>query len=158
MTENSTTKSMSPVTPAALPSGLATERVLDLTVRFTLANRGKEIFLTCLGSHTMTENHELHRRRRKPLEPFFSRMGIDKMEPMVIEEAQLLNDRMQSLEGTNQVIRLDHVFSAFAGDVIGRICSESPPEMMKNPEFGKEWSETLHINCMKRELTRWLQA
>nr|A0A8K1AW54.1 RecName: Full=Cytochrome P450 monooxygenase tndB; AltName: Full=Talaronoid C biosynthesis cluster protein B [Aspergillus flavipes]QVR97761.1 TndB [Aspergillus flavipes] len=92
------------------------------------------------GSHTMTENHELHRRRRKPLEPFFSRMGIDKMEPMIIEEAKLLNDRLTGLKGSGNVIRLDHVFSAFAGDVIGRICSESPPDMMNHPEFGKEWS------------------
>ncbi|KAF9889738.1 hypothetical protein FE257_007044 [Aspergillus nanangensis] len=91
------------------------------------------------GSHTMTENHELHRRRRKPLEPFFSRMGIDKMEPMIIEEAKLLNDRLTGLKGSGNIIRLDHVFSAFAGDVIGRICCESPPDMMNHPEFGKEW-------------------
>ncbi|CAI7646069.1 unnamed protein product [Penicillium glandicola] len=90
------------------------------------------------GSHTMTENHELHRRRRKPLEPFFSRMGIDKMEPMIIEEAKLLNARLTGLKGSGNVVRLDHVFSAFAGDVIGRICCESPPDMLNNPEFGKE--------------------
>ncbi|KAJ5808865.1 cytochrome P450 [Penicillium riverlandense] len=91
------------------------------------------------GSHTMTENHDLHRRRRKPFEPFFSRMGIDKMEPMIIEEAKLLNDRLVELKGSGNVVRLDHVFSAFAGDVIGRICCESPPDMMNHPEFGKEW-------------------
>lgn len=87
----------------------------------------------------MTENHELHRRRRKPLEPFFSRLGIDRMEPMIIEEAKLLNDRLEELRGTKRVIRLDHVFSAFAGDVIGRICCETPPNLMSEPEFGKDW-------------------
>jgi cytochrome P450 len=87
----------------------------------------------------MTENHELHRRRRKPLEPFFSRMGIDKMEPMIIEEAKLRNDRLMELKGSGNVVRLDHVSTAFAGDVIGRICSESPPDMMNHPGFGKEW-------------------
>ena len=87
----------------------------------------------------MTSNHELHRRRRKPLEPFFSRLGIDKMESMIIEEAQLLNTRMDGLKGSKSVIRLDHVFSAFAGDVIGRICCETPPNMMNEASFGLQW-------------------
>ncbi|KAK4206663.1 putative cytochrome P450, putative EED11494.1 cytochrome P450 [Rhypophila decipiens] len=94
-------------------------------------------------SHTMTENHELHRRRRKPLEPFFSRMGIARMEEMIISEAKLLSDRLESMKGSKTVIRLDHVFSAFAGDVIGKICCETPPSMMKNPEFGKEWHDLI---------------
>ena len=87
----------------------------------------------------MTENHELHRLRRKPLEPFFSRQGIDRLESMIIEETRILNDRMESLKGSKSIIRLDHVFSAFAGDVIGKICCEQPPSMMLQPEFGKEW-------------------
>jgi cytochrome P450 len=87
----------------------------------------------------MTENHELHRRRRKPLEPFFSRLGIDRMEGMIIEEAKVLNTRLEEMRGSKRVIRLDHVFSAFAGDVIGRICCETPPNMMSQTEFGAEW-------------------
>lgn len=87
----------------------------------------------------MTESHELHRRRRKPLEPFFSRLGISRMEEMIISEAKFLNDRLEGLRGSKNVIRLDHVFSAFAGDVIGKICCEDPPNMMARDEFGKEW-------------------
>lgn len=87
----------------------------------------------------MTNNHELHRRRRKPLEPFFSRLGIDRMEGMIIEEAKLLNTRLENFRGSKQVIRLDHMFSAFAGDVIGRICCETPPDMMSHAEFGAHW-------------------
>lgn len=90
----------------------------------------------------MTENHELHRIRRKPLEPFFSRQGIDRMESMIIDETQILNDRLVALQGSKSVIRLDHVFSAFAGDVIGKICCENPPSMMRQPEFGKAWCVT----------------
>ncbi|PVH96691.1 hypothetical protein DM02DRAFT_534697 [Periconia macrospinosa] len=32
------------------------------------------IVLTQLGSHLLTQDHNLHRKRRKPLDPFFSRM------------------------------------------------------------------------------------
>jgi cytochrome P450 len=56
----------------------------------------------------MTENHDLHRRRRKPLEPFFSRLGITRMEEMIISEAKLLSDRLEAMKGSKTVIRLDH--------------------------------------------------
>ncbi|KAK7911046.1 cytochrome P450 [Apiospora marii] len=102
-------------------------------------------------SHTMTENHELHRRRRKPLEPFFSRLGISRMEEMIVAETSLLNSRLEEMKGSKAVIRLDHVFSAFAGDVIGRICCETPPSMMKNPDFGKEW-QVVVFRSPKHEL------
>ncbi|KAL8745625.1 MAG: hypothetical protein Q9190_002256 [Brigantiaea leucoxantha] len=100
-------------------------------------------------------NHELHRRRRKPLEPFFSRLGIDKMESMIIEEAQLLNTRMDGLKGSKSVIRLDHVFSAFAGDVIGRICCETPPNMMNEASFGLQWHDL--IEGIVRQLLLFMQ-
>ncbi|KAL4932039.1 cytochrome P450 [Aspergillus undulatus] len=91
------------------------------------------------GSHVMTQNHDLHRRRRKPLEPFFSRLGIDRIEHFIIEETKLLDDRLQSLAGSGIIVRLDHLFSAFAGDVIGRICAESEPDLIKRGDFGEEW-------------------
>ena len=87
----------------------------------------------------MTESHELHRRRRKPLEPFFSRRGIERMQGMIIQEAKLLNTRIEEMRGSKRVIRLDHVFSAFAGDVVGSICCETPPNMMNLADFGSDW-------------------
>lgn len=61
------------------------------------------------------------------------------MEDMIIREAMLLNDRLEELVGSETVVRLDHVFSAFAGDAIAKICCDKPPNMMNKPEFGKEW-------------------
>lgn len=93
----------------------------------------------------MTENHALHRRRRKPLEPYFSRQGIERIEPTIVDEAKLLSERLEEKKGTKEIIRLDHVFSAFAGDVVGRICAETPPDMMKHPDFGADWC----VSCPK---------
>lgn len=87
----------------------------------------------------MSKTHELHRKRRKPLEPFFSRQGIDRFEPFIVEEVKKMDHRLQSLKGSNRVIRLDHVFSAFAGDVIGKICCESPPNFIDDPDFAPHW-------------------
>lgn len=87
----------------------------------------------------MTASHELHRRRRKPLEPFFSRLGIDRVEGMIFEEVKLLDTRLEELRGSRQVVRLDHVFAAFVGDVIGKIICDTPPSMMKQADFGAHW-------------------
>ncbi|KAL2859925.1 uncharacterized protein BJX67DRAFT_386495 [Aspergillus lucknowensis] len=37
------------------------------------------------GSHMVTIGHDHHRKRREPLEPYFSRSGVTKLEPMVAE-------------------------------------------------------------------------
>ena len=87
----------------------------------------------------MSKTHELHRKRRKPLEPFFSRQGIDRFEPFIAEEVKKMERGLQSLQGSNRVIRLDHVFSAFSGDVIGKICCESPPNFIDDPDFAPHW-------------------
>lgn len=87
----------------------------------------------------MTKAHELHRKRRKPFGSFFSRQGTDCFEPFIAEEAKMMDGRPQSLQGFNRVTRLDHVFSAFAGDVIDRNCCESPPNFIDDPDFAPHW-------------------
>jgi len=86
----------------------------------------------------MTKSHELHRRRRKPFEPFFSRAGIDKIEHVILDEAKVLDVRLQEESATENVINLDCVFAAFNGDIVARICCEMEAGLMKKPEFGKD--------------------
>lgn len=97
------------------------------------------------ASHLLTQDHDLHKRRRKPLEPFFSRMGIQRLQPMLAEISLKMETRLRELAGTRKVIRLDHLFSAFSGDIIGRIClstgqeDEERPEFLDDPNFAPEW-------------------
>ncbi|KAJ6114889.1 cytochrome P450 [Penicillium sp. IBT 16267x] len=99
------------------------------------------------GSHLLTVDHNLHRKRRKPLEPFFSARGISKLQPMLAEVALKLEARLREYEGTNQVIRLDHALSAFSGDIIGRICldkDDNAEEFLDNPDFAPDWYNLIH--------------
>ncbi|KAK3934316.1 cytochrome p450 [Diplogelasinospora grovesii] len=99
------------------------------------------------GSHLLTTDHDLHRRRRKPLEPFFSRKGITSLQPMLAEVALHLESRFRDLEGKNKVIRLDHAFSAFSGDIIGRICLDSGDNgdrFLNDPAFAPDWYDIIH--------------
>lgn len=104
------------------------------------------------GSHLLTADHDLHRRRRKPLEPFFSRMGISRLQPMLAEVALHLETRIRDLKGSGKVIRLDHAFSAFSGDIIGRICLDdgSGARFLDDPDFSPEWYDV--INSIVRSI------
>ncbi|KAI3319149.1 cytochrome P450 family protein [Xylariaceae sp. AK1471] len=92
------------------------------------------------GSHLLTTGHELHRKRRKPLEPFFSRLGVTRLEPMVAEVCEkLIIGRFESFKGTGRVVRLDHAFLAFAGDVISRLCMDNPRSLVDDAEFAPDY-------------------
>ena len=103
--------------------------------------------LKTAGSHLLTKSHDLHRRRRKPLEPFFSRLGVSRLQHMLSEVVEKLASRIEALKGTNSIIRLDHAFSAFSGDIIGRICWEGEKEFLDDPEFAPEWYATVYLRC-----------
>ncbi|RWA09439.1 hypothetical protein EKO27_g5656 [Xylaria grammica] len=97
------------------------------------------------GSHLLTTGHDLHRRRRKPLEPFFSRLGVTRLEPMVAEVCEkLVVKRFENFKGTGKIVRLDHAFLAFAGDVVGRICMDNPRNLVDDPEFAPDYFNLFH--------------
>ncbi len=97
------------------------------------------------GSHLATIGHDLHRKRRKPLEPYFSRIGVTKLEPMVAEVCKsLVVDRFDSFRGSGKVVRLNHAFTAFSGDVIRRLCMDDPPSFVDDTDFSPEWFNLFH--------------
>ncbi|KAI8623119.1 cytochrome P450 family protein [Xylariaceae sp. FL1651] len=97
------------------------------------------------GSHFLSTGHEIHRQRRKPLDPFFSRLGVTRLEPMVAELCEkLVVNRFSSFKKTKKVVRLDHAFLAFSGDVISRLCIDDPPNLIDDPDFAPEWFDLFH--------------
>ena len=90
----------------------------------------------------MTVPHDLHRRRRKPLEPFFSKQGIEVLEPMLSSLTRRFCERVESHKGTPKVIRLDHAFYALTGDVIIRICCDEYPDLIEDENFSPLWLVT----------------
>ncbi|KAF2003379.1 cytochrome P450 [Amniculicola lignicola CBS 123094] len=96
------------------------------------------------GSHFLTISHGLHRVRRKPFEPYFSRLGVTQLEPTIHELMDKLLGRFDILNGTNTVVRLDHVLTCFTGDVISRICCDSPTDLIDDEQFSADWHEALN--------------
>ncbi|KAF2105872.1 cytochrome P450 family protein [Lophiotrema nucula] len=96
------------------------------------------------GSHFLTTPHDLHRARRKPLEPYFSRLGIMQFESNIIELVENFLKRFNKLEGSGTVIRLDHAMLCFTGDVISRVCCDDPTYLLDDENFSANWYESLH--------------
>lgn len=97
------------------------------------------------GSFLLTVDHDLHRQRRKPFEPFFSRKGISSLQSMLAEVALHLESRLREMKG--RIVRLDHAFSAFSGDVIGRICLDSDDvsdRLLNDVNFAPDWYDITH--------------
>ncbi|KAF1962999.1 cytochrome P450 [Byssothecium circinans] len=100
-------------------------------------------------SHLLTKDHNLHRRRRKPLEPFFSRMGVAKLQNTIADVALHLERRLEDFAGMGKVVRLDHAFAAFSGDIIRRICLDTKESgedrFLDDPAFAPEWYDVIHM-------------
>lgn len=63
---------------------------------------------------------------------------------MINEVVGLISQRFEALKGSGTVVRLDHAFVAFSGDVICRLCCEDHNDMVKHPEFAPHWFDLLH--------------
>lgn len=87
----------------------------------------------------MSHSHELHRKRRKPVEPYFSRRGVTNLEPLINKTVDKLIARFESFNGTGGIVRLDHAMLAFSGDVIGHVCVENPAELVDDEDFSPAW-------------------
>jgi cytochrome P450 len=87
----------------------------------------------------VSEDHDLHRIRRKPLDPFFSRRQVQTYEPMIADELKLLDDRFRAMRGKDTVVNMEHVYAAVTGDVIGKVSVVDPPSFVLDPNFSPEW-------------------
>lgn len=60
---------------------------------------------------------------------------------MLAEVALHLEGRLRGMKGQHKIFRLDHAFSAFSGDIIGRICLDAEEEgrFLDDPNLGRDW-------------------
>lgn len=108
--------------------------------RMNIPTRFAKIF-PLKGSMLFTPSHEIHKARRKAVEPFFSRQNIARIEPMIVEQATILDERLRQISGSGKVVTLEHAIFAFASDVVGRICCETStiPHLLQEKDFAPQW-------------------
>lgn len=62
-----------------------------------------------------------------------------RLEPLLYDNVHKLEKRFSELKGKNVVVRLDHAFTAFTGDVIGTVCCEEKEKFLDDPDFAPYW-------------------
>ena len=83
------------------------------TVRLNPGKSRTQSVLIRTGSHFLLTEHDTHQRRRKPLEPFFSRSGILRLHSLLAGNTENSANRIEEMKGTGLIIRLDHAFLPF---------------------------------------------
>ncbi|KAL3483008.1 cytochrome P450 [Aspergillus germanicus] len=110
-------------------------------------------------SHHLTVPHELHRQRRKPLETFFSRQNITRVERTITEKVRALDARLQALAGSDTVVHIDHAFTALTGDIIGHVACGTSPGLLDDVDFSPSWHDLMVKTILVAPLFRcfpWL--
>lgn len=60
-----------------------------------------------------TVHHEMHRKRRSALQPYFSMANVRRLQPVVQERLGVLLKRMKEFKETDKVLNASCLFSAF---------------------------------------------
>ena len=93
-----------------------------------------------------TVTHELHRRRRAALNPFFSKRAVVQLDDMVQSKTAELCRRLQEAIGNKEVdvIRLDTAFAALTTDIITEYSFGKSWNNMSYPDFNQEWKNLIN--------------
>lgn len=95
------------------------------------------------SSHFSTVPHELHRRRRAPLNHFFSRASVLRLEPMVRDVVEHLCSRLEGFRHTKEPVNLRHAFAAVAMDVVTEYAFGTSYKCLDDPLFAPMWPEAV---------------
>ncbi|KAL3424986.1 hypothetical protein PVAG01_04267 [Phlyctema vagabunda] len=88
-----------------------------------------------------TIGHDLHRKRRAALSPFFSTASVHKLEGVIRERTATLLHRLLEGKGTDEVFPMDRAFAAWSNDVINDFSFGSCDHRIEAPDFDPEFHE-----------------
>lgn len=66
-----------------------------------------------------------------------------RLQHVIDGEIRTLDRKMMEAKGSNGQIRLDHMFAAFTGDVVGEVACGESPALLDAPASSPEWYEML---------------
>ncbi|KAI0593108.1 cytochrome P450 [Biscogniauxia sp. FL1348] len=113
------------------------------------------------NTHHLSVPHDLHRQKRKQLEPFFSRQSIARIEEAIASKVRVLDEQLQSLKNTNTVVSSNCAFMALTGDIIGHVTCGTNPGLVEDSRFAPEWHQLLNKTVLMGPLFKsfpWLNS
>lgn len=86
-----------------------------------------------------TISHEHHRMRRAPLNNYFSKRSVVRLEPLIQENIGKLLRRFEKARETGTIIRLDGAFTALTMDIISHYSYGKSYRYLDEDDFHIEW-------------------
>ena len=139
----------------AFSSSLHVDKLHELEHRFALP----------LGTHA-TVKHELHARRRRPLNPYFSKGRIIPFGPYIQDRTDRLCGRLQrEYKGSGKVLSIGDAWAAYNTDILIYYTFAWTYDFLDFPDFKapftesvKELGNTSHVGTHFQWLVRLLQS
>lgn len=91
------------------------------------------------GSMLATVDHDLHRRRRAPIAPYFSQQAIRRFDPVIREKLDVLYAKFEEYEKSGQPVNLDAAFTALTTDIITEYAFGISYGHLEAEGFNPEW-------------------
>lgn len=99
-------------------------------------------------------DHDLHRKRRAALNPFFSKRNIQQLEPMIMEKVNRLLDRLGKAFVEGEVVNLSYATAALTMDVISSYALGADVGNLKRADWGKDWLDAFRLVGQFRPIGR----
>ncbi|KAF2836666.1 cytochrome P450 [Patellaria atrata CBS 101060] len=84
-----------------------------------------------------TVSHDLHRLRRAPLNTFFSKRNVVKMEQSVGKQVKKVVQRLERMRG--KIVNLRDLYACFSADVIGDVAFGAGYGLLDKEDFAPGW-------------------
>ncbi|KAL8660598.1 MAG: hypothetical protein Q9202_006407 [Teloschistes flavicans] len=111
------------------------------------------------GSSVGTIDHDLHRKRRSAVLPFFSKQKIYALEPVIQSTIDRLCNKMEDYVKSGQPLNLRNAYKCFAADVVAEYCFAESGNLLEKPDFSlthwREHQQGLKAGLRARYLPSW---
>ncbi|KAL9580219.1 MAG: hypothetical protein Q9212_004630 [Teloschistes hypoglaucus] len=102
-----------------------------------------------------TLDHDMHRVRRQPWNPYFSKQSVARLHPLLIQP--LVNkfcDRLASYQAAKKPVIMTHAFGDLTADIISEYSFPQGYNNLDHPEFrGKDYDALMALSS----LSHWLK-
>ncbi|KAJ9195905.1 hypothetical protein DTO021D3_3521 [Paecilomyces variotii] len=85
-----------------------------------------------------TQPHELHRLRRRAINPFFSKKAVAELIPAIQSPLDILCKRLDDASKTGETLNMKYMYAAVTMDIIRDYCFAREPENVFKPDFGRK--------------------
>ncbi|KAL8722842.1 MAG: hypothetical protein Q9225_000729 [Loekoesia sp. 1 TL-2023] len=90
-----------------------------------------------------TIDHEIHRKRRAAISPFFSKNTVTSAEPMIYDNMGVLEKRLKQHLANGGVVELRKTYLAMTTDTLADHAFHKPLGLLESPEKANNWKRTI---------------